>query len=249
MSKNMQVELNLRLKMLYNMMPCCEKLGDVGTDHGFLPIYSILNNKCTTALASDLRIGPLKIANKNIKEAGLEHKIETLLTPGLEGYNEKNCDVIVIAGMGGLTICDILNDWIKCCHQINYFPGNITFVLQPNTHESEVRKFLWDNSFAILDERSVKDGNHVYLGICCKLLSKKESFSKLQTYTGKIMHQRLNADDIVYYKNLINKYTNVLIGLSKRKDDDKDLERISFIKDLLIELDNILTGEIKKYES
>ena len=109
MSKNMQVELNLRLKMLYNMMPYCEKLGDVGTDHGFLPIYSILNNKCTTALASDLRIGPLKIANKNIKEAGLEHKIETLLTPGLEGYNEKNCDVIVIAGMGGLTICDILN--------------------------------------------------------------------------------------------------------------------------------------------
>ena len=52
MSKNTQLELNLRLKMLYNMIPDCTKLGDVGTDHGFLPIYSLINNKCKVALAS-----------------------------------------------------------------------------------------------------------------------------------------------------------------------------------------------------
>lgn len=245
MSKNTQPELNLRLKMLYNMIPDCTKLGDVGTDHGFLPIYSVINNKCKVALASDLRIGPLNIAIRNIKEAGLEQSVETLLTPGLEGYNDKNCDVIVIAGMGGLTICDILKDWINCCRDTKYFPGNISFILQPNTHENEVRKFLWDNSFVILDEQSIKDGNHVYLGIRCKPFSLKEEYTQLQTYTGKIMYQRLNFDDIVYYKNLINKYTNVLNGLSKRKDDDKDIERISFIKELLIKLNIILKGEMR----
>ena len=83
------------------------------------------------------------------------------------------------------------------------------------------------------------------MGIRCKPFSLKEEYTQLQTYTGKIMYQRLNFDDIVYYKNLINKYMNVLNGLSKRKDDDKDIERISFIKELLIKLNIILKGEMR----
>lgn len=244
MSKNTQVEINLRLKMLYNMIPNCLKLGDVGTDHGFLPIYAIDNNKCKSALASDLRQGPLNIAMKNIKESGLENQIETLLTPGLEGYNDKNCDVIVIAGMGGITICDILRDCLDSSLNFDYFPGNITFVLQPNTHENEVRKFLWDNSFVIQDEQAVKDGNHVYLGIKCVLSSKKEEYKQLDTYTGKIMNKRLSDNDFLYFNNLKVKYLNILKGLSKRKGNDiDDNNRILFIKELIIHIDNIIKGE------
>ena len=244
MSKNIQVEINLRLKMLYDMIPSCNKLGDVGTDHGFLPIYAIEHNKCKIALATDLRCGPLNIANKNIKESGLENKIETMLTPGLEGYNDKNCDVIVIAGMGGMTICNILKDYLSDCQSFEYFPGNITFVLQPNTHENEVRKFLWDNYFVVQDEQAVKDGNHVYLGIKCKLSSVKEEYSKLQTYTGKIMGKRKNYNDLLYFVNLRNKYLNVLDGLSKKKDvNQTNLNKIIQIKELIVELNDILKGE------
>ena len=152
MLKNMPVEISLRLKMLFEMLPTGKRLGDVGTDHGFLPIYSIQNGKFKNAVASDLRKGPLKIATQNIKSVNLERKIETLLCPGLEGYIDKDCDVIVIAGMGGLTVCKILDDWLNTCRQNNYFPGNICFVLQPNTHEHIVRKFLWDNMFEIEKE-------------------------------------------------------------------------------------------------
>ena len=67
MLKNTLTEINLRLKMLYDMIPDCTKIGDVGTDHGFLPIYAVENDRCKYAIASDLREGPLKIAKNNIK--------------------------------------------------------------------------------------------------------------------------------------------------------------------------------------
>ena len=65
MLKNTRNRINARLKMLYDMMPECDCMGDVGTDHGFLPIYCVINGKCKSAVASDLREGPLKIADSN----------------------------------------------------------------------------------------------------------------------------------------------------------------------------------------
>ena len=120
MLKNTLTEINLRLKMLYDMIPDCTKIGDVGTDHGFLPIYAVENDRCKYAIASDLREGPLKIAKYNIKNSGLEDNIQTMLCPGLEGYIDKDCEVVVIAGMGGITLCSILDDWIKLCKSKNY---------------------------------------------------------------------------------------------------------------------------------
>ena len=241
MLKNMPVEISLRLKMLFEMLPAGEKLGDVGTDHGFLPIYSIQNGKFKSAVASDLREGPLKIASQNIKSVNLDNRIETLLTPGLYGYNDKNCDVIVIAGMGGLTVCKIIEDWLNDCEKTTYFPGNICFVLQPNTHEHIVRKFLWDNKFEIIDEQAIKDGNHVYVAYKGNFTLKKQNYSEIQCYTGKIMPERKSENDIVYLKALLNKQKNILSGLQKRvQPDDETKKRKALCSRLIGGLERIL---------
>ncbi len=137
MSKNTSNQINQRLKMLYDMMPECARMGDVGTDHGFLPIYCIQTGKCGSAVASDLREGPLQTARNNIAAYGLEDRIETLLCSGLDGYRDRDCDVIVIAGMGGFTIRKILADWLALRENDKDFPGNTLFLLQPNTAEPE----------------------------------------------------------------------------------------------------------------
>ena len=249
MSKNMPAEINLRLKMIYDMIPFCTVLGDVGTDHGLLPIYSVNKGKCKRAVASDLREGPLVVAEKNISDACLTDRIKTLLCSGLEGYEDLCCDVIVIAGMGGLTVCQILQDWLVICEKKDYFPGNNIFVLQPNTHEHIVRKFLWDNGFIIEDEQAVKDGAHVYLSLRCKFYSSNEKYTEIECYTGKIMKYRLSENDIVYYKELLKKHNNILLGLQKRiESDENTIKRTIVSQKIISELNQILTTGDVKYE-
>lgn len=212
--------------MIYDMLPNCRCMWDVGTDHGFLPIYAVNNEKCHIAIASDLREGPLNIAKKNIKEANLENRIKTILCPGLSCCMTEICDAVVIAGMGGLTICNILSDWMEHIKD-NYFPGNITFILQPNTHEYEVRKFLNKKNFFIEDERAVKDAGHMYLGIKCifKNSAQNIEYSEIQYYTGQIMPRRLSVNDIMYLKSINEKYKNILCGLAQRINPDEDTLR------------------------
>ena len=204
--------------MLYDMMPPCNCLGDVGTDHGFLPIYCVQQGKCARALASDLRPGPLQIAEKNIALYQCGAQIQTLLCAGLERRQEKTCDVITIAGMGGYTICHILQAWLEQCAASNDFPGKPLFLLQPNTAEHELRKFLWNRGFRIGEERAAQDGAHVYLALSGRFSGIKEPYEEWDCYTGKIMGGRMDPNDLVYFTARLRKYKKMLAGLSQERD-------------------------------
>lgn len=89
MSKNTFNQINLRLKTLYDMIPECARMGDVGTDHGYLPIYCI--QTANAALPSPLTFekGLCRQQGTNIAAYGLEDRIETLLCSGLDGYRDR----------------------------------------------------------------------------------------------------------------------------------------------------------------
>ena len=106
MEKN--INITERLKKCGAMVEKGSKIADVGTDHAYLPIYLIKEKKATHAIACDLREGPLENAKKNIKKFGLEEKIETRLSNGLENIKENEADEVIIAGMGGILISEIL---------------------------------------------------------------------------------------------------------------------------------------------
>lgn len=241
MSKNTFNQINLRLKTLYDMIPECARMGDVGTDHGYLPIYCIQTGKCGSAVASDLREGPLQTARNNIAAYGLEDRIETLLCSGLDGYRDRACDVIVIAGMGGFTIRKILADWLASRENDKDFPGNPLFLLQPNTAEPELRQFLWEHSFSIEEERAVKDGLHVYVGILGRFTGEPQPYTAAECYTGKIMRGRMEESDRIYYEALYRKYSNVLAGLARKRQPGRaSTEKTDAYERLLKELDRII---------
>ena len=150
-----QLELTPRLQLLADWVPAGAKLADVGTDHAHLPIWLAIHGRVTSAIASDLRKGPLERARQNGAAYGAEN-IDYRLGSGLDGIGPEEADTIVIAGMGGENIVSILTaaPWTK--------DGRHTLLLSPHTKSEELRSFLAENGYAIRREKLVYDRGTLY---------------------------------------------------------------------------------------
>lgn len=159
------------------------RIADVGTDHAYLPIYLLLTDRITGAVASDINIGPVERARENIYSFGAENKISLLLTDGLFGIEEYAPDDIFILGMGGELIVDIVSSakWLK--------NPNLRLVLQPMTHPEAVREYLSQNGFSIIDELLVKE-EKIYQIICAEYSGEKENLDACELMLGKINIQK-----------------------------------------------------------
>ena len=104
------MQLSLRLCAIADMVTEGNKLVDVGCDHGYLPVYLLLNKKIPGAVAADVRKGPLSRAEEHIFQYGLEEYIETRLSDGLSAIAPGEGDTLVIAGMGGPLMERILTE-------------------------------------------------------------------------------------------------------------------------------------------
>jgi tRNA (adenine22-N1)-methyltransferase len=150
--------LSPRLEAVASLAMPCDRLYDIGTDHAFLPIHLFRRGLCQRAVASDIRPGPIEIARRNIRRAGLQNRIETAVTYGLDGYPLGPDDIVIMAGLGGLEMIDILEKSPCKCRQI---------ILQPQKSALELRLWLWDNQYRIVDERIALDRGRLYVIISC----------------------------------------------------------------------------------
>ncbi len=130
-------------------------LADVGTDHGYIPIALIQEQKIKAAIAMDINKGPLARAAENIKAAHLEDYIETRLSDGVAVLDAGEADSIVIAGMGGGLTLHILQDGGQVCASAS------ELILQPQSDIRKVREFLREQQYKITDEDMVcEDGKY-----------------------------------------------------------------------------------------
>lgn len=150
--------LPARLQQVAEMVPKCRCLFDIGTDHGYLPIWLVQNMRCQKAVAADLRPEPLERAARHIRDLGLSDRIETRLTQGLAGLLIEADDVVVIAGLGGNEIMDILGAGSPDCRAI---------ILQPMKSAPELRLWLNENGYAINSEALSCDRGRYYPIISC----------------------------------------------------------------------------------
>ena len=148
--------MNKRLEAIEALVQPGPGLIDVGTDHGYLPVSLARHGYPGILIASDLREGPLESARRSAGEAGLRERIQFRLADGLEGCEREAIDTIVIAGMGGDTICGILDraDWVL---QPRY-----RLILQPMTRAEVLRYWLSNNGYTIEQERLVEDAGEIY---------------------------------------------------------------------------------------
>ncbi len=148
------VSLSKRLNAVASLVKSGSSVADVGTDHGYIPVYLVKNNISPFAVAMDINEKPLASCKALVKEEGLEDIIQTRLSNGLEKLNKGECDTVIIAGMGAELIVDILSN----CDFVN----ELHLILQPMTHPEIARKYLYDNGFEIDNDIIVADGKHSY---------------------------------------------------------------------------------------
>ncbi len=194
-------------------------VADVGTDHAYLPIYLCTIGKVRGALASDINEGPLKKAVENIKKHKLEDKISTLLTSGLTGAEHYTPDDIIICGMGGDLICEIISaaSWTKNIkHRL---------ILQPMTHAEKLRSFLCREGYAIIGETMIKD-EKLYSIICAEYSGNVSYPSDIELIFGKQNIEKRNETFLEYAEYVKSVYLTKKNGKQKAGLDISEEERI-----------------------
>lgn len=160
------------------MITDCISVIDIGTDHGYLPIYMLMTGRAQKAVAADIRPGPLKNARDNIYSYGVQ--AETLLSDGFSNVKEKH-SAAFICGMGGETIAEIIKNGGGITPQ--------TLVLQPMTGADKLRKFLFENGYAVTDEKFVTEGEKVYCVIKARFTGANTEYEYADLFLGKIRPQ------------------------------------------------------------
>ena len=191
--------LTPRLKKIADLIPLGSTIADIGTDHAYLPSYCILNDICKSAIAMDINKGPLNSAGQTVSNYGIEDKVELRLSDGIEALKKGETDVIVIAGMGGLLIKNILS---KDMHLIK--EGTL-LILQPMLAQKELREFLYETGNSVVDEYLAKESDKIYNIIVAKA-GQKTSWEKSDILIGKNIKE--NSPDL--YKHYIEKQIRIL---------------------------------------
>lgn len=150
------MELSKRLSAVAALVNSCHTMADIGTDHGYIPIYLVEQKKVCRAIAMDIGRGPLQRAKEHVKLHCLDEYIELRLSDGARGLAKGEVEEVVLAGMGGRLMMKIIGDSKELFHDLH------GFVIQPQSEYGFVRHFLEENHFTILKEDMVKEDGKYY---------------------------------------------------------------------------------------
>ncbi len=203
------MKLSERLLNVASLVSSDGILADIGTDHGYIPIYLVQQGKIRGAIASDVNMGPLNRALENVKLYNLQEYISLRLSNGLEKYSLGEVSSIVMAGMGADLMMDIIKRGEDICHEVS------EIILQPQSNAAQFRLFLTNEGYKITDEKIVlEDGKYypmmrVYFkGIPSTIkheLSEDEYFGKLLLDRKDHILKDYLMKEIIINDNITNK--------------------------------------------
>lgn len=212
-----------RLSCVAGMVRRHRKTVDIGTDHAYIPAYLVMNGMSENVLACDIGKKPLENAAKTLREYSLEDKIMLRISDGLKEVSPDEAQEIIICGMGGTLMSDILADaeWIK--------RDGIHLILQPMTHSEDVRRYLCNNGFIITEEKCVIDTGRVY---CC--ISADYEGKVYDTEEGFYYFGELPKNDEVsklYVDRQLHRVKTKLDALIKAGSEPEQVKKLSLVYD------------------
>lgn len=222
----MSLRLSKRLDAVAQLVCSGKIVADIGTDHAYLPAYLVLCGKTPKAYCCDIGKGPLENAVKTIEKYDLVEKITPILSNGLEMV-PGDAEEIVIAGMGGELICDILSRKPEIMREGTHL------ILQPMTHSQEVREFLCSNGFEIESEETVLD-DKAYLIISAFYTGKIQKPDGFFCYFGKIRNE--SQSDKMY----ISRQLNYVLSKHKGCVYSGDNENAEYFADIIKKSEELL---------
>ena len=209
------MQLGSRMEMIAGCLKDCKVLADVGCDHAYITINAVQMGRAERAYAMDVRTGPLERAAANIKTAGLEGRISTVLSDGLDKLPEP-ADEIIITGMGGMLVCRILEegrDKLAACKRL---------ILSPHSDRAQVRRKLHELGFIIVSESDCIEDGKYYQCICAEHGHEKYEPEIFYEFGVFLLENR--SDNLIkYLKTKKNKTTAVENEIRTKNGDDAEL--------------------------
>ncbi len=214
------IHLDKRLSAAAELVRSGGIVADIGTDHGYLPVYLLQTGKILRAVAADINAGPLASAKETVTACGLQERVELRQSDGLKNIDVSDITDIVIAGMGGELICQIIGECPKLQDPAK------RLILQPMTHAGTVRRFLYQNGFRILEERAAIDGAYAYCILLAAYTGNPREISLLEEWVGE-MPMNLDKDSLEYLRRQQERAEAVADGLSRAQSkEERDKEAV-----------------------
>lgn len=205
------MKISKRLETIANLIPTNSKIIDVGCDHALLDIYLALEKNCE-CIASDINKNALDQAKYNISRFHVK-KVITMLTDGLEGITIEPSDIVVISGMGTLTIKDILENRVLSNRMI----------ISTQTDFEELRRYVTSLGYKIQDEKYVEEKKKNY--IIMDFVKGSANYSDEDFKFGPILKHNIH-----FLQNEQEKLLEIIEKIPT--DDDTLIEKKQTLKEL-----------------
>lgn len=221
-----------RLEEIINLVEDNSIVADIGTDHGIVPYELIKSNKAKKVIASDISEKSLDKLREKLDYLDEPEKIILNVSDGLNNLNEYQVDTIIISGMGGNLIVDILNKNIDVANSAN------CLILGANNSLSVLRKFLHDNSFEIIEEVDLFENDKYYQIIKVKV-GKQLFLNEYEYEFGKFLIDNKSENLKQYIQQQVENKKIILSNISE-KDSDNVKNAIDNINVEIKELEKVL---------
>lgn len=229
--KKTAVELSPRLQVIADWVPKGSLFADIGTDHGYLPLYLLQKGKLSGVIASDVKEGPLNAARNTALRYGAT--MDFRLGNGLERIHPCEVDCLAIAGMGGVTISQILEQWQ------HFFPEardwNGSYLLQPMSTQKELRAWLNAHDFFIEQERTISEGNILYNAMYVRK-GKDVPYTEAELLVGRQRREYPDEQREALFQETLEKLDKILEKLGSGEHLDQRKLDLNQQKKLLIEM-------------
>lgn len=210
--------LSKRLKQVALMVTKGNIVADIGTDHGYVPIYLVENGISPKAYAMDINDGPIESAIRNIEEYGLSDRITAIKSDGLEKLEPDRADTVIIAGMGGELIVNILENGLdkleNCSKPVK------ELVLSPHKRGDLVRKYLEDHQWHITEEKMLIDMNKFYTIIKAEKGQELKPYSETELLYGRILLEEKDETLKKYLDRENNKFQKIKEKMIENQSKD-----------------------------
>ncbi|MDE7094920.1 MAG: class I SAM-dependent methyltransferase [Anaeroplasmataceae bacterium] len=213
-----------RIKKIASLTRGSKVVCDIGCDHAYALVYAIKEYGVEKGIAADISLGPLLNAKKTIEEYHLEQQIKTILSDGFDAISSQDFDTAIIAGMGGILMCDILN---KALPKLK----GKKLILEANSDTYRIRKLLSENGFRIVEENALYDHEKYYEIVVFE--EGNSNYDSLDILYGPQLRRVKPQSFVKCYQKKLDLLSSILPQIKDEKEKEEKLSQYKEIQAIL----------------
>ncbi|MBS4202872.1 tRNA (adenine(22)-N(1))-methyltransferase [Lederbergia citrea] len=214
-------KLSKRLECVASYITKGMRIADIGSDHAYLPCYAVKRGVATTAIAGEVAEGPYQSARQQVAVSDLNGLIEVRKGNGLAVIEPGEVDCVIIAGMGGALISEILESGKDKLSHVT------RLILQPNIAAANVREWLLDNRWQLVNEQLIEEDGKIYEILVAERGDANHPYCdmKKELLLGPFLLRNKNEIFQKKWQQELDQWEKILVELEKAEKNPKTIEK------------------------